>query len=611
MNRFIILLTLLLTSLNLQLYCQQFSTDTIDIEEIVITGNRVDVVKKNVPLSVTVINEEEISRMHETRILPMISKKTPGVFVTERGVTGFGLSQGSAGHINIRGTGNHPNTQVLMLIDGHPQFMGIFGHPLPDAYVTSDVKKVEIIRGPASILYGSNAMGGVINLITKEQKQDGFTSNGQFMYGSHNTQKYTARAGYRKDRFSIMASVNHDQTDGHRDSSDFNITNGYLKSSYHISDHLDVKIDGSLASYESQDPGVIMASAGNFIDIQRGRTSLSLENQFDKVEGELKVYHNFGEHNISDGFHSTDHLTGVMAYQSLTIIPNNLITLGTEYKNYGGFAENTNAGITFADKTINEVAAYVLIQQRFLNKLVLNSGIRMEHHQFYGTEWIPQAGFAYHPYENTTLKGSVAKGFRSPTMRELYLFGNANLDLQPERMMNYEAGFLQSIKKMNMQLELTAFYSEGTNLIQSINFGQFQNSGDFKKSGLETALKYSPFKTVDLHTHYTFLNTDEPILAAPEQNFYLGIDFHPGAFNFHADMEHVKNLYTITNNLNTYNLSEPQLETYTVLNAKISYQFRNYRAFLSAENLTGTKYSITYGYPMPKATFFAGIHVKL
>ncbi len=609
MKKIQIILVLFLALTNYT-YAQTLTQDTIDIEEVVVTGNRIQVAKSNVPLSVSTISKQEIERTNETNILPLISKKTPGVFVTQRGVTGFGLSQGSAGQINIRGTGSStPNNQVLMLIDGHPQFMGIFGHPLPDAYVTSDIEKVEIIRGPASILYGSNAMGGVINLITEKQKSDGFRSNSKLMYGSHNTLKHSTKAGYKKGDFSVMGSLNYDETEGHRDNSEFNIINGALKTSYNLNEHFKLKADVSIAKYESQDPGPIMKTTGEFIDIQRGRTSLTLENNYDNAQGEIKLYHNFGEHEISDGFHSTDHLSGVMLYESFNLFPQNQITVGTEYKNYGGFAENTNAGIEFGDKTINELAAYALIQHRFFNKLVVNSGIRMENHNLYGMEWVPQAGVAYHPFTNTTLKGSVAKGFRSPTMMELYLFGRANKDLKPERMMNYEMSFLQTFPRLNLKMEITGFVSRGDNIIQSVNFGKFKNSGEFKKSGIESALKYAFNKNLDLHTNYTYLNLDDPILAAPKHQFYFGINYSTGAFNIHLDVEHINDLYTITQGLESYGLSDPVTETYTTLNGKVSYQLKqNNQLFISAENITGSDYSIKYGYPMPKATFFGGIN---
>ena len=155
----------------------QSLNDTIQLNEVVVTGNKTEITRNNVPLTISVINSSTIENSNESALLPIISEQVPGVFVTERGTTGFGVASGAAGQISIRGVGGSPNTQVLMLLDGHPQYMGIMGHPLPDSYVASDVERVEIIRGPASILYGSGAMGGVINIITKKQKVDGYALN--------------------------------------------------------------------------------------------------------------------------------------------------------------------------------------------------------------------------------------------------------------------------------------------------------------------------------------------------------------------------------------------------------------------------------------------------
>jgi iron complex outermembrane receptor protein len=166
--------------------------DTISIDEVVITGSKTSVNRNNVPLTVSVVSKEKIENSSESALLPVLSEQVPSLFVTERGITGFGVSTGSAGQIMLRGIGGSPNTEVLVLVDGNPQFMGVMGHPLPDTYIASDVEKVEVIHGAASTLYGTNAMGGVINIITKEQKEDGFSANGRLMYGSYNTQKYMA-----------------------------------------------------------------------------------------------------------------------------------------------------------------------------------------------------------------------------------------------------------------------------------------------------------------------------------------------------------------------------------------------------------------------------------
>jgi len=130
----------------------------VNLQGVVVTANKIQVNRNSVPLSISVVNREEIEASSESALLPVLSQYVPGLFVTEKGITGFGVNNGSAGTVNIRGVGQ--GNKVLMMFDGQPQWAGIFGHSLPDTYVASDVEKVEVIRGPGSLLYGSNAMGG-------------------------------------------------------------------------------------------------------------------------------------------------------------------------------------------------------------------------------------------------------------------------------------------------------------------------------------------------------------------------------------------------------------------------------------------------------------------
>ncbi len=128
---------------------------------------------------------------------------------------------------------------------------------MPDAYVASDAEKVEVVRGPASILYGSNAMGGVINIISRQQAQDGLSLYGKLGYGSFNTFKFNGAVGFRKNKFQAFLSYNKDKTDGHRVNSDFNMDNIYSKLSYDLNSHFRLWADVSLARYESTNPGPV------------------------------------------------------------------------------------------------------------------------------------------------------------------------------------------------------------------------------------------------------------------------------------------------------------------------------------------------------------------
>ncbi|MCD7971366.1 MAG: TonB-dependent receptor [Candidatus Azobacteroides sp.] len=615
----------LFSTVFLLVYSQQ---DTLSINEVVVTGTRSQVNRNNIPMTISVIDRQEIEESSESALLPVLSERVPGMFVTERGVTGFGVSSGGSGGITLRGVGGAPTTEVLVLIDGHPQYMGIMGHHLPDAYVASDVEKVEVIRGPGSILYGSNAMGGVINIITRKQDREGWSANGRIMYGSYNTQKYMANAGLKKGKYDGFISINHDRTDGHRDNSDFHITNAYARSGYNFSDNFRLWGDVSLASYEAQNPGTVdRPMFDNIADILRGVASLTLENNHEKSDGALKLFYNFGRHKINDGyaeggtprdfyFRSNDRNFGATLYQNFRLFPGNLLTAGFDYKQYGGHAwddmmDPAVLNREWADTTLYEVAGYLIMQHTFFDKLTFNAGVRLEYNEAFGNEWVPQGGLAYRPFENTVIKASVSKGFRSPTIRELFYkaaWAAANPDLKPERMVNYELSVGQNFLNGRLQTELTGYIADGSNLIQvgTVNDIRInQNSGEFTNKGVELSLKWQALQNLRFQGIYSYLHLKDPILYAPKQQFSLSGSYHLKKWNVSANYQLVDKVYT--------ELSDtPEKQTYGLLNVKISYRpVRYIDIFVKGENLTDANYEIMKGYPMPGFTVLGGINIAL
>jgi len=610
--RFYAIFTILLFyqgSLSL-LNAQSSLKDTIKINEVIVTGTKVAVSRNNVPLTVTVINEKEIEESSESALLPILSARVPGMFVTERGITGFGVATGSAGQISIRGIGGSPNTQVLVLLNGNPQYMGIFGHPLPDAYVASDVERVEVIHGPASTLYGSNAMGGVINIITKKQQKDGYNANARIMHGSYNTQKYMVNGGYKKKKFNVFVGINHDQTDGHRDSSDFSITDGYFRTGYEINNHFKSSFDFSLSQFDATDPGPEGGNAGNSIDITRGMGAFVINNKFDKISGSLRLFYNFGEHNISDGFHSADNNHGIVFYEAFNLFTGNTITLGIDYKNFGGKAENTFAmsgkGIVFSDTSIFESGGYILLQQRIFSKLMLNAGFRLTHNQVFGNEPVPSIGFAYNATTKTIIKGSISKGFRSPTIRELFMWAPANNTLLPERMIQYETSVNQYLLKDKLSVEITAFKANGDNLIKIIIMGnqpKYVNTGEFSNLGLEFAINYIPSENLKFHSNYSYISMEDPVIATPEQQFFLDGTYNRNNLSFNISLQSIINLYIQTG-------QNSVKESYNLLNMRTDYKInKHFDIFVKCKNLLNTNYQINYGYPMPGIIVFGGINL--
>ena len=237
--------------------------------------------------------------------------------------------------MNLRGIGGSPTAGLLVLIDGHPQYMGLMGHPIADAYQTMLTDRVEVLRGPASVLYGSNAMGGVINIVTRKMQEDGVKTHAQIGYGSYNTLQTEVSNRIRKGRFSSVVTGSYNRTDGHRDNMEFEQYGGYTKLGYDFNDSWKLWGDVNITQFKASNPG----EAGNpYIDndsrITRGMTSLALENHYEKSSGALSFFYNWGRHKINDGYHpggtpqeshfnSKDRMLGVSWYQSVTLFAGN------------------------------------------------------------------------------------------------------------------------------------------------------------------------------------------------------------------------------------------------------------------------------------------------
>ena len=193
---------------------------TLTIDEVVVTGTRHQTDVRHLSQTVSVVNRNKLERAMQPSLLPVLTEQIPGLFVTSRGVMGYGVSGGAAGGISLRGLSGG-NARLMVLIDGHPQYAGIFGHPIADAYQTLLADRVEVLRGPASVLYGSNAMGGVINIVTRRMHEDGVRTNLHAGFGSYGTLETELTNRIRKGRFSSVVSGSYNRTDGHRDDMSF------------------------------------------------------------------------------------------------------------------------------------------------------------------------------------------------------------------------------------------------------------------------------------------------------------------------------------------------------------------------------------------------------
>jgi len=586
------------------------TTKTYNFDPVTVTATRAETSRSVVAPSISIIPREVLAANPEKSILSLVSQQVPGVFLQERGILGFGVTTSNAGQMSIRGIGGSPNTQVLMMIDGRPQFMGIMGHPLADSYLSANAERIEVIHGPASVLYGSNAMGGVINIITHSAPKPGVSGDVSLAYGSFNSQHLGGKVGYHADAWNALASFTHEQTDGHRPQSEFNANSGYLKAATNVNEQFSVTIDGSLTGFTTYDPGTIYApkTNNNYVDIRRGYAGVSVDNDLGVSKGSTRFIYNFGHNEVFDGtdWVSDDYNVIFAAYQTLKLISDNAITVGFDLNKFGGKGKNKTKD--YGAPSVYEYALYATVQHTVLGRFVLNSGLRYDRNELFGTEIVPQFGASFRVSNETTFRASVSKGFRSPTIRELYLFPAPTPTLQPERLWNYEIGATQTIG-YKFSGELTVFQSEGQNMI--LTSGRYpnmilSNSGAFIHRGVEIAGTYrSPVDNLQLQGNYSFIDAGKETRSVPKHKMFFRVQYTYGIYIATASAQHIEVMYGSDN-------SKDILPNYTLVNLKVTAQLMPMTSVsLGVDNLLDEKYYTMFGYLMPGTTTTVSVQVCL
>ncbi len=591
------------------------------LPEVVVTGTRNAVDVRYLPMTINVVGRERLTEQYQTSVLPTVLQQVPGLFVTSRGMMGYGVSGGAAGGINMRGITGGAG-QLLVLIDGHPQYQGIYGHPISDSYQTMMADRVEVVRGPASVLYGSNAMGGVLNIVTRAMHADGVQTHVNLGAGSYGTVQAEASNQVRSGRFSSTVAAQYGRSDNHRPRMGFEQYGGYLKLGYDLHAHWNAYVDADITHFNASHPG---AADSPLYDadqwITRGVVSAALENHYDRTSGALSVYCNFGRHKIDDGtadpekptqryFRSKDALTGISWYQSAQLFEGNRLTLGIDYQHIYGRAyytsKQTGETLDTPNKQSgrsyrNEIAGYVDVRQDVAPWLTLDAGVRIDHHSITGTEWIPQAGLVVRPLANGEVKAMVSKGFRNPTMREMYLYPPSNTELEPERLWNYELSWRHRLASVSYGVNL--FFIQGDNMIQTVN-RQNVNTGVIKNYGVEAEASWRVNDHWSLSTNHSLLRMEHPMVAAPTYKGFVGANYAYRKWAVVTGLQVLSGLYTSVGD-------NEQKEDVVLLNATVSYALTpQVGLWLRGENLLAQRYELNLGYPMPRATFMGGVNLR-
>ncbi|RLE03386.1 MAG: hypothetical protein DRJ11_04440 [Candidatus Aminicenantes bacterium] len=572
-------------------------------EEVVVTATMTRKAVKDCSASVSVITSQAVEAIPASNALNLLGQ-FPGVFVRRTG--DFGRAD-----IDIRGLGNR-GRRIAVLVNGRPEKMGLFGCVISHAFPLDNVERIELVRGPASVLYGSEALGGVVNIIT-HQPEAGWETQLNGSYGSFNTQQLNLRHGAGFAKWGYYLTFDQRLSDGHRPNSQYKgrtfTGNIFIK----FSPKTRLIFHSKYFAAKKHEPGPIDFPLENFWnDYQRGAFDLSWQRADEQREYLLMIYRNQGHHRFSDGWHSRDYVDGALLRLTHRW-GNHEITTGTEWRRLAGKSYHWPQGKWHK----SEAALFLQDEYIFRQRLILSAGLRLHRDSLAGLELCPRWGLVWQVGRGVILRSTISEGFRAPQLNELFMFPPANPDLQPERVWNYELGgeFDWGSKT---RFSWAVFQMKGSNLIE---VGRnptpppaflFQNKGEFVFSGVELSwqqqLNPSLFSRID----YSFLDPGRLTRGRPRHKLDVLLAYRRNKIKAFVTGQYVAGYYAGDNQ------SQP-LPNYFCLNARFFWTISHHvEALVEVRNILDADYQIfvdlpgigTGPYPMPGRNFQIGLRLK-
>ena len=601
-------------------------TDTATLNPVVVTATRVPTPESEVGSSVTVITSEEMQRKQE-RTLPEALADVPGLNVVQTGGPGGTTS------VLIRGA-NADQTKVLIDgIDATDPATGTFNF---EHVLTWDLDRVEIVRGPQSGLYGADAIGGVINIITKKGTGPAqFTSS--IESGSFVTNNQNAAASGSISRFNYYVDFAHAQTlDTPVTPSDlipvgrsvqgdsYDNKTASTRMGVDLTDNFDLGlvvryVDTTLNFTADDAPGSesLKSTEDDQQLFTRGTAHLvSFGGVFDQTLG--LAYTKFNQSdldpNVPDAvpsFFNGDQVK-VDWQGNIKLTQGQLLILRAEHQ-LQQLSEPVGAEITDNAGLIQLNSAF---GERFFNALSLRYD---DYNPFGGKPTFRIAPAVLFPETDTKLKASVGTGFKTPTLAELYenfpSFGFfANPDLKPSTSIGYDAGFEQTVFAKRVTFGATYFHNNIDNLITINDAGtSYENIGKATTYGVETFVDYAPRASLNLHGDYTYLIAmddilDTELLRRPKHKASLNAAWHISERAVLSGTLLYVGPWVDVNRAGT--VSGLTANGYTIVNLEGSYDLRDgLTAYARIDNLLDRHYQDPLGFQRPGFGFFAGVRI--
>jgi len=605
--------------------------------ELVITATRIEMPQRSIGRSISVISSSELENLKTISVADLL-RNVPGLNITQNGGTGQPASLfmrgAKSGHTLVMIDGIEMNDPIL------PGRSFDFAHLLPDG-----IERIEIIKGPQSTLYGSDAIGGVINIISKKGiKKPSFLISGES--GSYGTYKENIRTSGAYENFNYNLSLSRLDAKGFSAAGE---KYGNIEKDGYGSTSLSGKTGINLSKITSfnlifhyiNTKTDMDNTGGTFGDDPNYTTTgkqFYLKNQliidtFNKKWTQIYSFSFMNNRrnylNEKDSDHPEDFIES--SYNSSSykfdfqnnVFANEMNTLafGLEYEKEKGdsryHSESTWGPyeVVFPNNEADILGFYIHDNMNINNTFLPTFGFRLDRHNKYGSS----ATFHVAPVyfigrSNTKLRASIATGFKAPSLYQLYSqYGDETL--KPEKVKSFDIGFEQYLYKDIISLSAEYFYNDFNNLIDfESNLYKYVNIGSAFTNGIEIETAARPLKNLYLKLYYTRLNAEdktakEKLLRRAKNKAGITANYLYKKLNLNLNM-----LFVGKRDDMDYSSWPPQriiLKEYTKINLTASYNItQTAQVFAKIENLTNQDYEDVLGFGTPKRAFYFGFKLN-
>lgn len=616
-------------SLCISMQAQQDSSQSKVLDQVVITATRYPIKLSETGKVLTVITREQVERSEGMDLSQLLTEQTGIV------VNGAYSNPGKDKATYLLGASND---YTLILLDGFPVTdpSGIGGAFDLRLLPLDQVDHIEILKGSQSTLYGSDAIAGVINIVSRKTGDGKIGFHGGINYGTYNSLNANAGVSGHTTLLDYNAGYSYTSTDGISEATDTtgkanydkdgfirqtfqanlgfhagkNITiTPYYRYSYFKGDYdADAFIDGpNKFNYLLNNPGLMASFVLPKGTLTANYSYTYAERNYTTAYGPL-IYK--GKFNTAD------------IYLSQELSSHLKLLAGLNYQSY----QLLDTTLMQKNPKTDIISPYasLFIQTGF--GLHVELGARYNYHSKFGSDLTYSINTSYLIHEQLKLFADISTGFKAPTVTQLFGSFGANPDLKPETSVNFQAGAQFTSTDKKFSASAMGFVRDVKDLISYANNG-YININEQKDRGAEVELLYYPIHQLSLRANYAYVTGDihlntggkdssyDNLLRKPKNTFTMSVGYQ-ATNNFFAsvsfqDLSSRNDLYFESNP--PYDVVPVVLKSYALLNAYAECKFleRKFTLYVDAKNITNTRFTEVYGYNSIGFTFTAGLRVAL